>query len=88
MEIQNLYFNQDFFYWNEILYNSGLFLKNIGMLDYKRPFSSCKSNEEWPHIALQCYNESEVEIFYMKWLIVDKLTEVRLMSLSNVWRRL
>ena len=27
--------------------------------DCKRPFSSCKPNEEWTHIALLCYNESE-----------------------------
>ena len=27
--------------------------------DYKRPFNSCKPNEEWTHIALLFYNESE-----------------------------
>ena len=42
--------------------------------DYRRPFSSCKPNEEWPYIALTCYNESEEELFYMKWLILDRLT--------------
>ena len=26
---------------------------------YGRPFSSCKPNEEWIHIALTCYNESQ-----------------------------
>ena len=31
--------------------------------------------------ALNCYNECEMEHFYMKWLIVDRLTEVSLMSL-------
>ena len=31
--------------------------------DYRRPFSSCKPNEEWPHVALPCYNESEKELF-------------------------
>ena len=34
---------------------------------------SVKSNEEWPYIALPCYNESEKEHFYMKWLIVNRL---------------
>ena len=29
--------------------------------DYKRPFSSCNRNEEWPHRDLPCYNESEKE---------------------------
>ena len=32
-------------------------------------------------IALPCYNESEKEPFSMKWLIVDRLTRARLMSL-------
>ena len=39
--------------------------------DYRRPFSKCKPNEEWRCIALPCNNESEKELFYMKWLIVD-----------------
>ena len=52
--------------------------------DYWRPFSSCKPNEKWPHITLTCYNESEKGLFYMKWLIVYRLTGVRLMSLWNV----
>ena len=30
--------------------------------DYRRPFSSCKPNKEWPHIGLPCCNESEKEI--------------------------
>ena len=45
--------------------------------DFRRPFSSFKSNEEWTHIALT--------FFCMKWLIVDRLTRVRLMTLWNVW---
>ena len=44
--------------------------------DYRRPFSICKPNEEWPHIALPCHNEREKELFYMKWLIKDILTRV------------
>ena len=32
--------------------------------DYRIAFSSCKPNEEWKHIALPCYNESEKELFY------------------------
>ena len=31
--------------------------------DYRRPFTSCKPNEGWTHIALHCYNESEKELF-------------------------
>ena len=27
--------------------------------DYRKPFSSCKPNEEWPRIALSWYNENE-----------------------------
>ena len=37
--------------------------------DYRRPFNTCKPNEEWTVIALTYYNESEKELFYMKWLI-------------------
>ena len=48
--------------------------------DYRRPFSSCKSNKEWPHIALPCYIESEKELFYMKSLIVDRLKTATLIS--------
>ena len=44
--------------------------------DYRQPFSICKPNEEWPHIVLPCHNESEKELFYMKWLIKDRLTRV------------
>ena len=33
--------------------------------DYRRPFSSCKSNEEWPYITIPYYNESEKELFEM-----------------------
>ena len=32
--------------------------------DHRRPLISCKPNEEWQHIALPCYNESEKELFY------------------------
>ena len=53
------------------------------ILNYRRPFSSCKANEVSPHIHLPCYNESEKEPLYMKWLIVDRLTRSRLMSLWN-----
>ena len=49
-----------------------------------RPFSNSKPNEEWPYIALPCHNESEKEILYMKWLIVDRLTRAMLTSLWNV----
>ena len=52
--------------------------------DYRRPSSNCKSNEEWPHVALRCYNESKKELSYMKRLIVDRLTRSRFMSLWNV----
>ena len=37
--------------------------------DYRRPFNTCKPNEEWTVIDLTYYNESEKELFYMKWLI-------------------
>ena len=47
-------------------------------------FSSCKPNEEWPHIALPCYSETEKWLFYMKWLIVDRLTRATLITLRNV----
>ena len=40
-----------------------------------------KINGELPHIALLCYNECEIEFFCMKWLIVDRLTEARLIPL-------
>ena len=33
--------------------------------DQRRPFSSCKPYEEWPHIALHCYNENELELFWI-----------------------
>ena len=40
--------------------------------DYRRPFSRCKPNEEWPHIALLRYNESEKEHFIWKgWSWID-----------------
>ena len=52
--------------------------------DYRRPFGSYKPNEEWTHIALPCYNESEKELFYKKWLIVDRLTRSRLINLWNI----
>ena len=42
-------------------------------------------NEEWPNIVLHCYTESEIELFYMKWLILDRLADARLMPLRNVW---
>ena len=60
-----------------------VFIWNTGLMqvyrykylqDYRKPFSSCKTNEEWPHAALPCYNENEKELFYMKCLIVDRLT--------------
>ena len=53
--------------------------------DYRRPSSSCKSNKEWSHIALPYYNERGKEIFYLQWLIADRLIRSRLMSLWNVW---
>ena len=28
--------------------------RHKNLQDYIRPFSSCKPNEEWPHIALPC----------------------------------
>ena len=31
--------------------------------DHRKPFNSCKPNEERPHIALPCYNEIEKELF-------------------------
>ena len=40
-----------------------------------------KINGELPHIALLCYNEYEIELFCMKWLNVDRLTEARLIPL-------
>ena len=52
--------------------------------DYRRPCSSCKPNKEWPDIALPCYNENEKELFRMKWLIVDRMTRARLITLRNV----
>ena len=33
--------------------------------DYRQPFNICKSNEEWPHISLPCYYESEKELYEM-----------------------
>ena len=48
--------------------------------EYRRPSSSCKPNEEWPHRAVPCYNESEKELFYMNWLIADRLTRTRLIT--------
>ena len=29
--------------------------------DLRRPFSNCKPNKEWAHIALHCYNENEID---------------------------
>ena len=55
--------------------------------DYKRPFSSCKPNEEWTNIALTCCDENEEKLFYMKLLlIVDRLTRTRVITLRNVWK--
>ena len=48
--------------------------------DYRRPASSCKPNKEQIHIALTCYNKSETELFYIKWLIVDRLTRAMLIT--------
>ena len=49
--------------------------------DYRRPFSISKPNEEWIHIALPCYNEIEKELYYMKWLTMDRLAKARLIAL-------
>ena len=38
--------------------------------DYRRLFRSL--SQIMTDIALPCYNESEKELFYMKWLIVDR----------------
>ena len=46
--------------------------------DHRGPFSSCKPNEELPHIALNCCNENQKELF------VDILTIARLMSSWNL----
>ena len=27
---------------------------------------NCKPNKEWPHVALHCYNESGIDLFYME----------------------
>ena len=43
---------------------------------YRKPCSSCKPNEKWPHTALPC-----CILFCMKWLIVNRLTRARLMSM-------
>ena len=43
--------------------------------DNKRPFSNCKSNEELPHIALPCYNESEKNFFLHEMGQVDVLVK-------------
>lgn len=53
--------------------------------DYREPFSSSKPNEEWPHIALHYYNESRINFFYINWVIVDRLTETRLISLWSAF---
>ena len=36
---------------------------NKYLQDYRSLFSSCKPYEEWTHIALTCYNDSEKELF-------------------------
>ena len=55
--------------------------------NWRKPFSTWKSIEEWQHIALHSWNESEKRTFYMKWLIVDRLKRARLIDvlLWNVW---
>ena len=52
---------------------------------YRRTFSSCRLNEELPHIPVSSYNESEIELFCIKWFLVNRLTRHRLLPLWNVW---
>ena len=53
--------------------------------DHRGLVSSHRPSKERLHVALHCYNEIEIELFCTKWLIVDRLTEARLMSLRNLW---
>lgn len=38
------------------------------------------ANKEWPNITLHSYNESEIELHWMKWLILDRIRVATLMS--------
>ena len=52
----------------------------------RRPLiNDYKPNEEWPHTALPCYNES-AKLFYMKYLIVDRLIDVNGLKLILVYK--
>ena len=44
---------------------------------------ACRPNEECPHVALHFCNDSQIERFYMKPLIVDRLTETSFICLWN-----
>ena len=44
-------------------------------------FSSFKPREGWPHVCLYNYNGRQIELFHMKWSIMDRLTGPRLISL-------
>ena len=49
-----------------MLYNLVLFEKKIDMEYYRRPFITCKPNEEWLQIALHCHNVNGIQLFYIK----------------------
>ena len=90
-----VFFKKDFCFYLVLLllnvrylceyWDSNGWCKLMYLQDYRKPFSSCMPNEEWTHIVLTYYNESENELFYMKWLILDRLTRARLITLWNVW---
>ena len=62
--------------------------RNNYLQDYRRRFSSCKPKEEWPAIAVPCYNESKKELCYMDWLIVNRLTHSFPMhQFSTPWKQ-
>ena len=54
----------------------------------QKTFSSCEPKEEWPHAGLYDYNGRQIELFNMKWFILDRLTGPMVMSLWNAlcWR--
>ena len=52
----------------------------------QKTFSSCEPKEEWTHAGLYDYNDRQIELFNMKWFILDRLTGPMVMSLWNALR--
>ena len=42
----------------------------------QQKFSRCEPKEEWAHVGLYNYNGSQIELFHMKWALVDVFYEM------------